>query len=174
MSWKRSNEEVILKTPWHEYKKFDFETETGARGKYYYLETPGSVYILPRHADGSLTMVHSYRCLPNTFSYEFPGGAIKKGQTPAEAAIAELAEEAGFKAGRLIPLGTLNPCSGVIHEVCHVFLAEHLTPVPRDLEPTEHMSLVQKTAQEIDEMIARGEIFDGQTLAAWALYARHR
>lgn len=170
MSWKKTNEKILFANPWHEYKKFDFETEAGSRGEYFYIETPGSVYALARHADGSFTMVYSYRCLSDEYSYEFPGGAVKKGQPPAEAAAAELQEEAGFAAGRLTPLGSFNPCNGLLHEKCYVFLAEDLSAVERELEPSEEMTVVQKTGDEIDAMIAAGEIFDGQTLAAWSLY----
>ncbi|OGH67626.1 MAG: hypothetical protein A3C15_01395 [Candidatus Magasanikbacteria bacterium RIFCSPHIGHO2_02_FULL_50_9b] len=170
MSWLRSGEKILFKTRWHEFKKFDFETEAGAQGEYYYLETPGSVYVLPRDADGIFLMIHSYRCLPDTMSYEFPGGAVHVGKPPEFAAQEELEEEAGVHAESLTHLGTFNPCNGLLQEACHVFLAEDLTAVERHLEATEHMTVIKKTEREIEAMITAGEIFDGQTLAAWALY----
>ncbi len=170
MSWKRLSEKILFKNPWHEYKQIDFETGSGTRGNYFFIDTPGSVYILARDGEGAFTMIHSYRFIPDEMSFEFPGGAVKYGQTPEAAAADELREEAGLRAEKLTQLGAFHPCSGLLSETCYVFFAEGLTEVGHAREATEEMSVVKKTAHEIDAMIFSGEITDGQTLAAWAIF----
>jgi len=39
-------------------------------------------------------------------------------------------------------------------------------------DPDENIEVVHLTAAQIDELIARGEIVDGKTLAIWSLYAK--
>ncbi len=170
MSWKRLAEKILFKNPWHEYKQVDFETGDGTRGNYFFIDTPGSVYILARDAAGAFTMIHSYRFIPDEMSFEFPGGAVKYGQTPEAAAADELHEEVGLRAEKLVRLGTFRPCSGLLSEMCYIFFAEDLTEIGHAREATEEMSVVKKTAEEIDEMIQSGEITDGQTLGAWAIF----
>jgi len=63
--------------------------------------------------------------------WEFPGGKIEKGETPAEAARRELAEETGLVADELEPLAI------VVHDYAeaplrfHVFLAREYEGEPR-------------------------------------------
>ena len=63
-----------------------------------------------------------------------------------------------------------EPSVGVLKDLSHIFIANELSlvqePKVEDFEQTEVML---RRVDEFEDMIKRGEIWSGQTLAAWAL-----
>ena len=169
--WTRLATETLFRNPWWEYRRDGFRLPDGEDGEYHYVHTPGSVMLLPRLGDGRFLLVRQYRYLLDRESLEFPAGGVKQSQTVREAAEAELREEAGFAAGRLEEIGTYNPFNGVTDELCHVFLATELTEVEATPDATEEFEYLHCREEEIRRMIADRAIWDGMSLAAWALYS---
>jgi hypothetical protein len=83
----------------------------------------------------------------------------------------ELREETGFTAARFTDLGPIFPAPATSNQSGHAFLAEGLQPGPQMLEPTEEgLTFAGFTLVEVDEMIHRGEMRDGVSLAALLLW----
>jgi nudix-type nucleoside diphosphatase (YffH/AdpP family) len=59
---------------------------------------------------------------PNPWSLEPVAGRIDAGETPAEAARREAAEEAGLALGELIPVGRYYPSPGAVAEYLYTFI----------------------------------------------------
>lgn len=170
MSWKKIRSEVVHQNPFWVYRHDTFEIPQSKRlGEYYYVETSGSVMVVPVLKDGRLGLIQTYRCLLNKQSFEFPGGAVNQGQNFEQAARAELLEEAGLEAEELINVGEFCPFNGITTEKCRVFLARDLRPATAEKNPQEPIELAPRRLDEIEEMIKRNEIWDGQTLAVWAV-----
>ena len=167
--WRTLTEETLLENPWWAYKRNTFVLPSGTHGVYHYVETPGSVMVVPVAADGRVVLVRQYRYLNGRDSVEFPGGGIPRGMAAAAAAEKELREEAGLVADTLLPLGTFNPYNGVTNELCHVFLATGHRTVPSEPDETEECEALLVSREELSALIARGEIWDGMTLAAWSM-----
>jgi len=73
---------------------------------------PGSVAIVPRQADGRIVLVRQFRYATGRELWEIPAGTCdKEGESSAETARRELAEEAGLKAARWINAGPRVPRS---------------------------------------------------------------
>ena len=115
-------------------------------------------------------MLRQFRYLNQRESLEFVGGGMKEGKTHEEMAREELLEEAGLIASQLIPLGWFNPMNGLSDEQCYVFLATGLQEATAIPEASEEFEPVRLTLAEVDILIARGEIWDGMTLAAYSLF----
>ncbi len=168
--YKKISEEVVHKNPWWVYKHDTFEMPDGTIGNYYYGEKPGGVLIIPVTADGRLVLVRQHRYVHNKFSVEFPIGAIEAGESPNEAAHRELKEEIKQDAENLISVGTFEPSNGLFKDQFHVFVARDLFKATADtLDSTEEIEILERRPDEFDDMIKRGEIWDGETLAAWTL-----
>jgi hypothetical protein len=67
------------------------------------------------------------------------------------------------------PVGSFNPCNGLLDEICRVYIARNLRYVGARPDETESFELVRLTPDEIDAYIRDGTIWDGMTLAAWAI-----
>lgn len=170
---KKISEEILHANPWWLYKHDQYEKPNGEMGDYYYGETPGFVMIVPVLEDGRLVLIRQFRYLHQKESLGFPGGGVEAGQTVLEAAKSELIQETGCEAHEFIKIGVFEPSSGLVRDTSHVFLAEVEKKFPQQLDDTEKIEVLFRRADEIDEMIRKNEIWDGQTLATWALIHHH-
>lgn len=167
---KKLSSKLIDRNPFWEYKIDEYEYPNGDKGNYYYVNSPGSTMVVPRLSDGVFVLTKQYRYLNREECIEFPGGGMRPGASPEENAAAELLEESGYAAGSLKYLGRNNPCNGLTNEICNVYLAcdlELRSPRPDD---SEEFEIFTATADEINDMIRSGIIWDGMTLAAWSVY----
>ena len=168
--WKKRGEETLHRNPWWSYKRDRVILPSGEEGEYHYVQTPGSVMVLPVDADGRFVLVRQYRYLNRRESLEFPAGGIKPGQDASMAARAELREEAGLEAASLEDIGCFNPFNGVTDELCRVFVARGLRVVEAVPDHTEEFEVLSLHAPEVAAAMADGSLWDGMTLAAWALF----
>jgi ADP-ribose pyrophosphatase len=160
---------VVYKNPWWRYCCDQIELPSGKSGEYHYVLTNGSSMVVPKDADGKLLLVRQYRYTGNRDSLEFPCGGVKEGSTHDETAKTELEEETGFLAEQIESVGCFNPCNGLIDEICRVYIARDLRHIGAHPDETENFELVRLTAEEVDALIRDGTIWDGMTLAAWAI-----
>ncbi|MDO8509749.1 MAG: NUDIX hydrolase [bacterium] len=175
--FKKMSEEIIHQNPWWEYKHDVFEYPDGEQSDYYYGQNHGSVMVIPMLDDGRLVLVSQYRYLRGKINIEFPRGGIGEGEPPQTGAERELIEETGYKSSNYIKVGSFDSLPGIFKDTTHVFFADELNqtsvPTPDKSEALSGMQILYRRPDEFEDMIRRGEIWDGQTLAAWAM-ARDR
>jgi ADP-ribose pyrophosphatase len=169
---KKISEKLLHKNPWWEYKHDTYEKPNGEVGDYYYGETGGVVVIVPIMADGRIVLTLQHRYLKDKQSIEFSAGGILKNMTNVEAAKKELLEETGCVAKEFIKVGVFEPANGFIKDTTHVFLAHVTEQGEQQPDDTEEIELLYRRPKDIEEMIKKNEIWDGQTMATWAL-VRH-
>lgn len=170
---RRLSTEILHKNPWWEYRHDKYLHPDDSPGEFFYVHTRGAVFVIPEMENGRLLLLRQFRYLNQRESIEFVGGGIKEGLTPEESAREELLEEGGFLSGALIPLGWFNPMNGATDEQCYVFLARELRVANAHPEVSEEFEPIMVTPDELDAMIANGEIWDGMTLAAYAMYKNY-
>ena len=73
--------------------------------------------------------------------FELPAGHIDEGESPREAALRELEEETGYRAGTMESLGVRYTIPGMSAQPMHFFLAGELEPGEQRLEATEHLDV---------------------------------
>ena len=89
--------------------------------------------IVPITADGHVVMLRQYRYLIDRWCWEVPAGGVHPGESAEQAAIRELAEEAGYVVGAVAALGGYAPSKSVSNERLDLFLATGCTPAPERL-----------------------------------------
>lgn len=169
---KKISEEVVHQNAsYGTYKHDVFELPTGEERDYYYIETPGVAIVVPRMPDGKLAMVLQYRYLEDKQSIGFPGGGVKG--DILESAKRELYEETGCLAENWVKIGMFEPSSGLVKDKVHLYLCDVVEQHDPEPEETEQIEVLYRRPEEIEEMIIRNDIWDGQTMAAWAMVRHH-
>jgi ADP-ribose pyrophosphatase len=130
------------------------------------VRVPAVAYILPLLEDGRVVLIRQYRPIVGAEIWELPAGTLEPGEAPEACARRELAEEAGYAAGRLEPLGEALADPGLTDERIFLFLARELRPVARGLDADEQIEVVPVPLGEAYRMAAAGEILDAGTLVA--------
>lgn len=129
-----------------------------------WIDHPPSVTVVPVAENGDLILINQYRHAGGGMLIELPAGTMDRGgESAPECAQRELAEETGFRAGRLLPLfaGFLVP--GYCREYMHFFLAVDLFPERRPADPDEYIRVMRTPLDEARQMIRAGKIRDVKT-----------
>lgn len=168
----RLSHEVLVDNPYHRYCRDAYVQTDGSDGTYWFVDMPGSCAAIPCHDDGTTLLLRVHRYLLGRDLWEFPIGGMKAGEQALAVAKKELHEEAGVLAARWTPLGRFAPYKGVSNEVCHFFLAQQLTAVPQQLEPSERITVHRVSLAEARRLLCDQELGDGQSMAGLLLLDR--
>lgn len=134
----------------------------------------GGVAVLPERG-GRLGLIRVYRHPLGSYGWEVPRGFVDAGEDPVDAALRELAEEAGLTASRssVHPLGVVAPEPGVIAARVRLFLVQSCRIDPRRAErELGHEGMQFFSPEEVDALIRREEIQDPFTMVAYFAFAR--
>ncbi len=161
----------VHRTPWMSVREDAVEFANGTRGTFSVVDKADFAVVLP-YVDGGFWLVQQFRYALGRREWEFPQGGWPAGAsgTAAELAAAELREETGLVAGRLVHLGRLAAGSGFCSQYYDVFLATELTAGEPDREATEaDMVHEWRPEKAVRAMIAAGEFVDAHSVAALTL-----
>jgi ADP-ribose pyrophosphatase len=135
---------------------------------------PGAVAILPVVDVEHVCLIRNQRPVVGATLLEIPAGTLEPQEPPADAAVRELAEETGYRAGRWRKLTEFFPSPGVLDEITHVFVAQDLTPGPLQLEKGEDLKPEVLAWNQALAWALDGTIRDAKTLVAILLWDRLR
>jgi len=134
---------------------------------------PGSVVVVPIVDDHAFAggrqvcLIENHRLSVGRPLMELPAGTLDvPGETPADAAARELAEETGWRAARIEPLGGFWMSPGILRERMHLFLATGLLPGQQQLEAGERILPRLMPWPDAVMMCLDGRIDDAKTVAA--------
>ncbi|GLZ04539.1 ADP-ribose pyrophosphatase [Actinomadura sp. NBRC 104412] len=166
---------VVYENRWMRVREDRIERGDGSRGIYGVVEKSDFALVIPAENDG-FHLVEEYRYPVGRRTWNFPQGTYPDGRVgdPEDLARRELAEETGFRAGTLTPLGFLHASHGTSTQGFHVFLATDLRPgeAAREIEEQD-MRQRFVTRAEFKHLIREGHITDDSTLAAYTLLTLH-
>lgn len=133
------------------------------------VEHSGSVAVVPLDGHSNILMVRQYRKPVEQELLEIPAGLLEPGEEPETAARRELQEETGYTAQRIEPLVQFFTSPGFCDEEMHTFLATGLVAGRPNPDEDEQIKMVPVPLADVPEMIQRGEIRDGKSIAALLL-----
>jgi len=146
------------------------EDPSGARHTREIVEHPGAVCVIPV-LGADVLMVRQFRTPIGRVILELPAGKLDTqpdgtSEDPDGAALRELDEETGYRAGSLRSLGSFWTAPGFTDELMHLYLATDLVLLPQSSGPDvgEFLDLVRLPWRDAVAMAEEGRIDDAKTL----------
>ena len=134
----------------------------------------GAVCVIPVTDDGMAVMERQYRYPIGEVLLEIPAGKLdSKSEDHESAARRELAEETGYQARELIPLGKFYPACAYSDETIWMYLAKGLTRGDRHLDEDEFLDVELIPLKELVRRVLAGAIPDAKTQIAILKAAAH-
>ena len=92
----------------------------------------GSAVVVPVFDDQTVALVLQYRHPCGKYLLEIPAGGVEDSETYEMAALRELEEEIGYKAGKIEKLTEFYVSPGFLTEKMYLYLATELTEASQD------------------------------------------
>ncbi len=124
---------------------------------------PGGVGVVPVLGD-RVVLVKQFRIAVGKEVLEIPAGRLEPGESNEQRALAELKEETGFRADRLVHVASCYCSPGFTNEMDYIFLAFGLTKTAQNLEHDEHIEIVELTFDECKRKLDRCAFDDAKTI----------
>ena len=126
----------------------------------------GAVGIIALTADGQMVLVRQYRTSLEAVTLEIPAGKLEEGEDPATCAARELAEETGYRAGKMGYLCPFAPAVGYSDEILHLFMATDLEAANATPDADEFIDVELVDVSEMVDRVLDGQIIDSKTMAS--------
>ena len=176
--WRTLEDETLFANPYLEVHRVTVTSPTRPEPfQWTVAHRKAAVVVVPQTPDGKYLLIRQERVPIRATIWEFPAGQIDDLEEPnaiRATGLRELREESGHElapGGEVIALGHFFPSSGFTDEHSHLLLARPVIPSPLGHRHDEHEAITECRAfsrEELRAMIARGEICDANTLAAFA------
>ncbi|HYD35394.1 MAG TPA: NUDIX hydrolase [Vitreimonas sp.] len=175
--FKKITQKSIYKDAWVELFQDEIGFPDGSSGTYAWVNRKNGVGVVVTTSDQKILVHKEYRYVIKADSWEVQGGGIDDGETPEQAAVRELKEEAGIQINtdQLQKLGVFYPL--------HSFNTESVTLFMVVINPTQTNTDGTETSEDISEqryvtfdealkMIDDGKINDAFTAHAIQMTVR--
>jgi ADP-ribose pyrophosphatase len=146
----------------------------GGEGLREWIRHPGAVAVVPWLRDRrELVLVRQFRYPPRETFLELPAGKLDPGEAPEACGRRELAEETGWRAGRLVPIQPFLPCIGYSDEIIHLYYTDELEPGLPALDAGESLEALRLPLADLKRLYRSGALRDSKTLigVGWLLLA---
>jgi len=168
--WKTLSTKSVYRNKWIAVREDLVEMPDG-RSTIYGVVTCGQcVGVLPFVDPHTVLLIKQYRYVARRITWEMPTGGRHAGEAVEAAAQRELAEETGYRAGRLTHVCTYHTSKSVMDETAHLFLGENLVQAELPPDDTEFIEVRPFPFADALRMVLSGEIVDSMTIIA-VLYA---
>jgi ADP-ribose pyrophosphatase len=152
----------------------DILLQNGKTTRQSWIEHKPTVAIIAVNYHQELLLIRQFRNAAGQNLLEIPAGSMDHGEEPpAACAQRELAEETGYRAGKLIQLfaGYLLP--GYCSEFMYFFLAQDLVYEPLTPDDDEFIEVIPTSFARAYELLKSGEMIDAKTALGIMLASAH-
>lgn len=173
--WKTLSTKMVYENPWMKLREDTAQLPDGKTTIYGVVIFGNCVGVLPCVDEDHVLLVRQYRYVQGeAHRWEMPTGGVKEGETLEQAAQRELAEEAGYHAGRLVHISSYYTSKCICDETAHLYIGEELKPAQASPDDTEFLQRRVFSFDEALRMALEGQIMDSMSVMGLLLAARRR
>jgi ADP-ribose pyrophosphatase len=172
--WERTSTRQVYQNRWISLREDVVQLPDGRTTIYGVVTCSECIGVLPFLDPHTVLMIKQYRYVAKRVTWEMPTGGMHAGESREAAAQRELAEEIGYRAGKLTWLSTFDTSKSVVDETAHLFLGEDLVRVELPPDETEFIEVRPFPFAVVLQMVLSGEITDSMTIIAVLHTARLR
>lgn len=156
----------------------DFYADTmqlpdGRKEIFDFIKHKGAAAVIPVMDDGRILMVRQHRNAVDGYTLEIPAGGLETCDEPTHiCAYRELEEETGYHAHKedVKFLITMYTTVAFCNEKIDIYVAHNLVKTSQHLDDDEYIDVYAYTIDELTQMISKGTIVDGKTIAGLMTY----
>jgi 8-oxo-dGDP phosphatase len=164
--WRTFGERVIYESPWVWLGQVDVELPGGERFWHHVVRLHRAAMMVLLDEEDRVLLLWRHRFLPDRWGWEIPGGLVDEDEEPGEAAVRELEEETGYRAGRVEPLIAFQPMVGQVDSEHLVFVGREPERIGEPTDTSEVARIEWVPLASVPGMIAAGEIWNAGSLVA--------
>ncbi|NHE58304.1 NUDIX domain-containing protein [Cyclobacterium plantarum] len=165
--WTKISEKKVYDNPWIRVEEHQVITpgqKSGIYGKVCFKNM--AIGIVPLDKDLHTWLVGQYRYTLDEYSWEIPMGGGPMEEDALLSAKRELKEETGLIADKWTEIMKIHTSNSVTDEVGFVFIAEELQQGETEFDDTEDLKIWRLPFSEALDMVMKGQITDGISIAA--------
>jgi|SRR5713226_1144395 len=164
--WRTLSSRQIYSNPWLSLREDQVALPDGRTSIYGVVTCRDCVGVLPFIDPRTVLLIKQYRYVAKRVTWEMPTGGVHPCEAVEKAAQRELAEEVGYRAGRLKSLSTYHTSKSVMDETAHLFIGEELEELKLDPDETEFIEVRPFPFKKVVQMVLASEILDSMTVIA--------
>lgn len=165
LDWETVDSHIDYTCPGFDVRRDDVRLPDGTETDFHFVTEPPAVVVLPFTPDGEVVIIEEWRQAVKRVSRGLPAGGTEPGDDDLVAAAhRELAEETGYEAQSMEPLGRYEPSNGLLDTVHHYFVARDCEPTAeQELDFNESIRVTTTSFAELTEACLSGDLQDGRT-----------
>jgi ADP-ribose pyrophosphatase len=164
--WETLSSRPIYSNPWLSLREDRVALPNGTTSIYGVVTCGDCVGVLPFIEPKTILLIKQYRYVSKRVTWEMPTGGVHPGEKIEEAAQRELAEEIGYRAGRLQWVSSYHTSKSVMDETAHLYIGEDLSELKLQSDETEFIDTQRFAFEKVVQMVLAGEILDSMTVIA--------
>jgi ADP-ribose pyrophosphatase YjhB (NUDIX family) len=164
--WRTFGEREVYSSPDVQLRQVDVELAGGERVWHHVVRLHRVALMALVDEPGRVLLLKRHRLVPDRWGWEVPGGPVDEGEGSDGAAIRELEDSTGYRAGRFTHLITFQPMAGPVGAEHSVFVGQDPVQVG---EPTVISGVGRAEwvpLESVPGLIAAGEIWNAGSLVA--------
>lgn len=159
-TWEKTSSEIILKKKIFNITDHEcFHKGLNKNHTFTIINSPNWVNIAAITEDGNIILIRQHRLGNDELTLEIPAGLIEAGEDPQKAAIRELEEETGYKAGNIVLMNKLYSNPAIMDNLIFFYYAENCFKISdQNLDPSEDIQIELFPLSKLDELLNSGQI----------------
>ena len=160
-------ERVIYDNTWVQLGEIDVELPGGERFWHHVVRLHRAAMMVLLDEQDRVSAAVASSADSGSVVWELPGGLVDDDEEPADAAVRELEEETGYRAGRVEHLITFEPMVGTVDSGHFVYVGRDPQHVGEPTETNEEVARMEWVPLgSVPGLIAAGDIWNSGALVA--------